>query len=267
MRNKIIAMIMIVIGILGFSGITSAITFIDADGDGILEVNEIITFYGDDSYVDSSSNEYPFTNWSWDFESDGIIDAYGKEANHSYSEKGTYIVTVYELGEVNVFTELKLKIVIPMPVEEDATYEQVLERSLINVTDLIENTTWSANETNYDKTDLEWAKFFLDVTLKKGGRFKLLQFVAVKFAVKNLENVNKRGIMNTTAIMEGLATAVKNKVESAIEEAETILSTNDWHVEKAWQRFDKGLMKLDEGRYSKAIEEFYKAFWAISCVV
>jgi len=73
--------------------------------------------------------------------------------------------------------------------------------------------------------------------------------------------------MNTTEIMVDLAKAVKKKVENAIVDAETELGTEDWHVEKAWQRFDKGQMKLEEGRYSKAIEEFYKAYWAISYVL
>ena len=116
------------ITIIIFSGVCTAVTYSDADGDGICEVGEVITFIGDDSYVDEEANEYPFNNWSWDFESDGIIDAYGKEVNHTYNEKGNYVITVYELGEVNIKSKVEIKIQIPYMEKRDPTFEEVLQK-------------------------------------------------------------------------------------------------------------------------------------------
>ena len=55
----------------------------------------------------------------------------------------------------------------------------------------------------------------------------------------------------------------RNKVKKAINESEMELGPNNDKVIKAWERYNKGLIKLDEGRYSKAIEEFNKAYWAL----
>ena len=77
------------------------------------------------------------------------------------------------------------------------------------------------------------------------------------------EKVNERGIRNTTQIMVNLTNGVKRKIENAILDAEDELGSDNTKVIKAWERFDKGLIKIDECKYSKAIEEFYKAYWAL----
>ena len=262
-KTKYAIIAMFVIVTLAFSGIINAVTYSDADGDGVYEIGEVITFIGDDSYVDDEDEEHPFTNWSWDFESDGIIDAYGKEVNHTYNEKGTYVITVYEIGEVNIFTELKIKISLPHVDEENLTYAEVLQQSIYDIGSIIANISDDDNFSYYDDFNLNCAKSLIKWALRKEGKWKWLPFIAVKFAVKDLERVNKRGEQNTTAIMINLGNAVKKRVEDEIIQAEEKYGADDYRVVKAWKRFDKGVIKLEEGRYSKAIEEFYKAYWAI----
>lgn len=261
-KNAIVTMV-VIIGILLVSGISSAVTYSDADGDGICEVGEVITFYGDDSFVDADGVEHNYTNWSWDFESDGIIDAYGKEVNHTYNEKGTYQITVYEIGDINIKTELTIKISIPHVDKPEPKYEDVLKQAINDTDVLLENASSAQNYNAYDKFNLKFANRFLRWAYKKEGTWKWLPFIAVKFAVKNLEKVNERGIRNTTVIMASLTNGVKNKVKKAINASEMEVGPDNYKVIKAWERFNKGLIKVDEGRYSKAIEEFYKAYWAL----
>ena len=263
MKRTISGIAIFVISILLFSGISSAVTYSDADGDGIYEIGEAITFFGDDSYVDSEGMEHNYTNWSWDFESDGISDAYGKEVNHTYDKKGIYQITVYEMGDINIKTELTIKIAIPFQEKPDPKYEEVLQQAINRTGELIENANRAVNDSGYDKINLKFAHCFLKWALRKEGSWKWLPLIAVKYAVKNLEKVNERGIRNTTSIMVNLTNGVKRKVEKPIINTEEELGSDNPKVVKAWERFNKGLLKLNEGRYSKAIEEFYKAYWAL----
>ena len=51
-------------------------------------INDSITFNASNSY---DPDGY-ITNWSWDFENDGTVDALGKVVTHAYSDAGTYRV-------------------------------------------------------------------------------------------------------------------------------------------------------------------------------
>ncbi len=84
----------------------SAVTYNDADGDGICEPSEEITFEGDVSYIDDQGNEHWFSMWEWDFDSDGTIDATGRIVKYTFDTEGIYQVTLKEInanGYVVVF--------------------------------------------------------------------------------------------------------------------------------------------------------------------
>ncbi len=263
MKRTISYMAVFIIVVLFVAGISSAVTYTDADGDGIYEVGEVITFYGDDSYVDTEGVEHNYTNWSWDFDSDGIIDAYGKEVNHTYDEKGTYQITVYEIGDINIKTELTIKIRIPFVEKPEPTFKEVLNGAINDTDELIENSSLENDKLPFDRMNLKCANRFLKWALRKEGTWKWLPLMAVKFAVKNLEKVNERGARNTSKISSNLSHGVKNKVKKAINESEMKYGPANYKVLKAWENFNNGLLKIEEGRYSKAIEEFYKAYWAL----
>ncbi len=42
----------------------------------------------------TSEDDGNIQNYSWDWENDGVFDAYGKEQNHTYEENGTYEITL-----------------------------------------------------------------------------------------------------------------------------------------------------------------------------
>jgi len=104
----------------------SAASYSDADGDGFNEVGETITFVGDDSYIDKYGVEHPFVEWYWDFESDGIIDAYPDQiVTHTYDKVGTYKVTIYAIDDINIIIEFRIEIV--LPIHEEPTIEDIIE--------------------------------------------------------------------------------------------------------------------------------------------
>ncbi|HHO56977.1 MAG TPA: PKD domain-containing protein, partial [Thermoplasmatales archaeon] len=52
--------------------------------------DEVVTF----NASASKDADGEIKNYSWDFESDGIIDAYGEEVKHAFGEKKPYTVTL-----------------------------------------------------------------------------------------------------------------------------------------------------------------------------
>jgi hypothetical protein len=76
-----------------------AISFTDADEDGICEPGEEITFEGDPH----------FDYYDWDFDGDGLPDDNGAVVTYIFEEEGVYIVT---LVETNGHTEQHSMIII-----------------------------------------------------------------------------------------------------------------------------------------------------------
>ena len=83
------------LGILIFSTtMVSAVSYSDADNDGICEPGEKITFYADPN----------FDYYDWDFDNDGLPDDNGEVVTHIFTEEGVYTVSVVE---TNGHTEQK----------------------------------------------------------------------------------------------------------------------------------------------------------------
>jgi len=59
------------------------------------QVNDIVTFDASLSIPGwDGTHEMPIVSYEWDFETDGIVDAYGITATHAYPAAGTYLVTL-----------------------------------------------------------------------------------------------------------------------------------------------------------------------------
>ena len=63
-----------------------AVSYTDADADGICEPDEVITFYGDPGY------DY----YDWDFNADGLPEDNGEIVTYIFEEEGEYVVTVIQ---------------------------------------------------------------------------------------------------------------------------------------------------------------------------
>jgi hypothetical protein len=74
------------------------VSYSDADGDGICEPGEEITFYGDPE----------FDYYDWDFDGDGLPDDNGEVVTYTFCEEGVYTVSVIE---TNGHTEQKILII------------------------------------------------------------------------------------------------------------------------------------------------------------
>ena len=90
----------------------TAVSFTDADGDGICEPSEEITFTGDDVYTDEFGLEHDYTAWEWDFDNDGEYDdASGKVVKFTFPEEGSYTVRVLQSNgdykEITITVEVK----------------------------------------------------------------------------------------------------------------------------------------------------------------
>ena len=83
---------------------------------------------------------------------------------------------------------------------------------------------------------------------------------AIKLLVKNLQKVDKRGIIDTVDIMATLTDLLVEKVEQAIIDAEAEYGPENDHVKEAWKKFDKGLDKVEEAKYDRAVDEFIRAY-------
>jgi hypothetical protein len=68
------------------AGTACAVSYTDADGDGICEPGEEITFEGDPH----------FDYYDWDFDGDGLPDDNGVVVTHTFEDEGVYIVTLVE---------------------------------------------------------------------------------------------------------------------------------------------------------------------------
>jgi hypothetical protein len=77
----------------------TAVSFSDADGDGLCEPGEEITFYGDPE----------FDYYDWDFDGDGLPDDNGEVVTYVFETEGIYTVSVVE---TNGHTEQKILIVV-----------------------------------------------------------------------------------------------------------------------------------------------------------
>lgn len=87
-QRFIIAMLMVilVIVILGLIGPVVGSESVTVN------VNQAVHFDGSKSYDPDPDGTIVF--WSWDFDSDGIEDATGEKAIHTYSTAGTYTATL-----------------------------------------------------------------------------------------------------------------------------------------------------------------------------
>ena len=273
--NKILTPIsMLIIGLVLFTGVSCAITHSDENNNGVNEVGETITFVGDDSYVDENSVEHPIYNWYWDFDSDGIIDALGQIVTHTYDELGTYLVTVYEICDLNLFIQFQLTVVIPLPEAIDPTYEDILQQAKDDIDALLEKTINKEYDEDYkdkfgpkgdgekkkDMDDLSKSSSIIDNELESTGEETLLPLEAVKLLVKNLAKVDKRGIIDTTDIMLALTDLLLDKVEETLNDAEAEYGSNNPHVKKALDKFNKGLDKVEKGEYDRAVDELIRAY-------
>ena len=63
-----------------------AVSYSDADNDGICEPGEEITFQGDPY----------FDYYDWDFDGDGLADDNGEVVTYTFEEEGVYVVSVIE---------------------------------------------------------------------------------------------------------------------------------------------------------------------------
>jgi PKD repeat protein len=58
-------------------------------------------------FKDESSSDYPIQSWEWDFDADGTADAFEANPVHTYSQEGTYTVSLTVSDGVNRHTETK----------------------------------------------------------------------------------------------------------------------------------------------------------------
>jgi parallel beta-helix repeat protein len=79
--------------------ITRGFQISDADGDGVCEPHEPITFIGDDNYYDKNGDINWYSFWEWDFNNDGTIDANGQEPTHTFHSPGIYPVTMNGIND------------------------------------------------------------------------------------------------------------------------------------------------------------------------
>ena len=80
------------------AGSASAASYSDADGNGVCEVGEEITFEGDISYVDENGVEHFFESWYWDFDGDGSWEENGRIKTYTFDCAGVYLVKLYEIN-------------------------------------------------------------------------------------------------------------------------------------------------------------------------
>lgn len=88
----------------------AAVSFSDADGDGICEPGEEITFVGDDYYIDEYNIKQEYTTWDWDFDGDGLPDDGGKTVTHTFDEEGVYTVVVTQYNGHSVEITLTVEV-------------------------------------------------------------------------------------------------------------------------------------------------------------
>ena len=96
---RITRILLFALGIILFTASTvCAVSYEDADADGICEPGEEITFYGDPH----------FDYYDWDFDGDGLPDDNGEVVTYTFESEGIYTVTVVE---TNGHTEEKTLII------------------------------------------------------------------------------------------------------------------------------------------------------------
>ena len=153
-----------------------------------------------------------------------------KIVTHTFDEQGTFVVTVYEVGDLNLLIRFQLTVVIPLPEVEDPTLEEILQQAGEDIDELLENTIndeydndyhnkfdGKANaEKNKDINHLSLSSLIIDNELDPVGDETLLPLEAIKLLVKNLQKVDKRGIIDTVDIMATLTDLLVEKVEQAI---------------------------------------------------
>ena len=98
--------------------------YVDASGNGLIEVGEQVIFIGDVSFTDQDGKTYTFQSWEWDF-GDGTAHAYGREVTHAYDGASTYNIRVYEyVSETERFMfSLEIVVVSPAPLLATVDFE------------------------------------------------------------------------------------------------------------------------------------------------
>jgi hypothetical protein len=109
----------VLISTLSLTATVSCYTIEDADGDGVIEVGETITFTGDDFIVESDGDVHTFSVWAWDFDGDFCIDAYGKVVTHTFENPGYYRGFLYEYGDVGYGFCMEIEVFIS---NDDSSY-------------------------------------------------------------------------------------------------------------------------------------------------
>lgn len=113
---------------LMIAGTASAASYSDADGDGVCEPGEEITFYGDISYFDENGKEHRYDTWYWDFDGDGNYEGRSRDITYIFDAEGTYTVTLYEINDDDnlVILTVEVKVDGPDPIpDDDAKFKKI----------------------------------------------------------------------------------------------------------------------------------------------
>jgi hypothetical protein len=98
------------IAILALASSVSAVSYSDEDGDGTCETGEVITFEGDEYYMDSNGNIHYYQEWMWDFNGDGEVDAFGRVVTHTFESEGTHVVTLFQRNGNKEIIEIQIEV-------------------------------------------------------------------------------------------------------------------------------------------------------------
>ena len=234
----------------------NAVSFSDADGDGICEPGEEITFIGDETYTSSDGEVHEFKNWYWDLDGDGDWDINAPIVTATFDIEGAHIVTVYQRNGDALFITLTVIVESePVPVPEPMSDpEQILANAIDDLEDMK-----PTGDHKLDKT-LDKAIKDLDKAMNEFEKDKPDKaFDKIAKAIQHLEKAQKKGGAATQEIIDDLIDLVEGIVDKAIEEAE-LACEDDKHIQKAHKHYDKALDELAKEKYHKAIKEFRRSY-------
>ena len=244
MRSISKIILTILISFLILAGSASAFSYSDADGDGVCEPGEEITFVGDDTYTDENGIEHTIQGWYWDFESDGFWDTSGKIVTHTFPAEGQYRVTLYEHNGDGWY-------IIRIIETKNNNPEGAIDAAITQLENMIPTGDHKIDkEINKAIEDLKKAKIQLDQDKLVKGLCNIAK------AIKHLMKAQKYGA-DTQEVIDDLVEFVKETVDEYLENHEIVCKKKKY-VKKARKHYEKAHNRLNDEKYDKAVKEFKK---------